>query len=47
LQSDVARTYTIEEMLANGDDSDEEMYDTTRETKNACISQFPWYQSGY
>ena len=38
LQSDVARAYTIEEMLANVDDSDEEMYDTTKETRNACVS---------
>lgn len=47
LQSDVARTYTIEEMLANGDDSDEEMYDNTATTqeKAAAVSrmQFPWY----
>ena len=47
LQSNVARAYTIEEILANVDDSDEEMYDTTKETRNACVSQFPWYQSGY
>ena len=47
LQSDVARTYTIEEMLANADDSDEEMYDTTRDTRQVSRNQYPWYQSSY
>ena len=33
LQSDVARTYTIEEMLAQEDDSDEDMYDYTASSR--------------
>ena len=32
LQSDVARTYTIAEMMANNSDSDEEMYDNQART---------------
>ena len=32
LQSDVARTYTIAEMLAKEDDSDDEMYDQAATT---------------
>ena len=47
LQNDVARKYTIAEMLANTDDSDEEMYDTSAtckdEAKDLSQKQFPWY----
>ena len=39
LQSDVARTYTIDEMLAMGaDDSDEEMYDNTVKTSEEAAA---------
>jgi len=48
LQSDVARTYTIAEMLADGaDDSDEEMYDNTvassAQASDVFKKQFQWY----
>mmetsp|Transcript_16435 Transcript_16435/g.22234 ORF Transcript_16435/g.22234 Transcript_16435/m.22234 type:complete len:111 (+) Transcript_16435:783-1115(+) len=52
LQSDVARTYTIAEMLASDAvDSDEEMYDNTASSKQQATQitklQYPWYQPTY
>ena len=51
LESDVARTYTIAEMLANGTDSDEDMYDSTvsssKQAQETSKRQFPWYQPKY
>lgn len=53
LQSEVARVYTIEEMLAGAQDSDEDemMYDNTasskRQTQALSQQQFPWYQPAY
>ena len=42
------KKFTIQELLNHVDsDSDEDMYDTTKDTDRAFKNQFPWHQQGY
>ena len=42
-----SKKFTIKELLENDSDSDEDMYDATKETQVVLQSQFPWHQTGY
>jgi len=44
IKSKSVKTYTIAELMNGDDSSDEEMYDTS---KNSHAVKFPWYQPNY
>ena len=45
-QKEATKNFSVKELLEDSD-SDEDMYDTSKDSRTTLKNQFTWYQPGY